>query len=80
MPKLLQKVQGEIIENINGELLYLSNVSAVAKDGDYIELNGLIVYLQNMTKVSEATELVKPLNFGLPNTYNINTVTLEIDY
>ena len=80
MPILIQNIQGEIIENIEGEVRFSTAISAVVKEGDYIELNGLIAYLQNMSKVSEATDLVKPLTFGLQNTHNIATVTLEIDY
>lgn len=80
MPQLLKKVQGEILTNTIGDVNLITSVSGEIQQEDYINLNGFVAYLQNFYRVELAFELVTPMEFGLPNTYNIETKTLEISY
>jgi hypothetical protein len=80
MPKLLKKIEGEIINNITGDVSLIFSVSGQIQQEDYINLNGFVAYLQNFSKTELVTKLEKPLIFGLPNTYNIEVKTLEINY
>ena len=80
MPKLLKSIQGNIVENIMGDVNYVIGVSGEAQLEDYINLNGFVAYLQNFSRVRSLTELQTPLEFGLKNTYNVEMSTLEISY
>ena len=80
MPQLLKSIQGNIVENIMGDVNYVIGVSGEAQLEDYINLNGFVAYLQNFSRVRTLTELQTPLEFGLKNTYNIEMSTLEISY
>lgn len=80
MPQLLKKVQGEILTNVIGDVTLVSNVYGQIQQEDYINLNGFVAYLQNFSKIEKTTELLTPMDFGLVNTNNIETKTLEISY
>ena len=80
MPKLIKSIVGEIIQPINGDVIYISKISGQVQEEDYINLNGFIAYLQNLSKTEYTHALIKPLNFGLTNNYNIPITTLEISY
>lgn len=80
MPKLVKKIEGEVIENIIGDVNYILGVYGEIQQEDFINLNGFVAYLQNYSKVTDLTKLNTPLEFGLKNTYNIEINTLEINY
>ena len=80
MPQLLKSIQGNVVENIMGDVNYVIGVSGEAQREDYINLNGFVAYLQNFSRVRTLTELQTPLEFGLKNTYNVEINTLEISY
>jgi hypothetical protein len=80
MPQLLKKVQGEILTNVIGDVRFVSNVYGQIQQEDYINLNGFVAYLQNFSRIEKTTELIKPMEFGLVNTNNIEIKTLEISY
>ena len=80
MPQLIKKVEGEVFDQTIGSVSYLKPIIGEFQEEDYINLNGFIAYLQNFTETEEIDNLVKPLNFGLKNEYNIPIVTLQIDY
>ena len=80
MPQLIKKVEGEIFDQPIGSVSYLTPIIGELQEEDFINLNGLTAYLQNFTKTEEIVPLIKPLNFGLKNKYNIETVTLQINY
>ena len=80
MPILIKKIEGEVFETVIGDIIFSSSLTGEIQSEDYINLNGLIAYLQNFTKIEETTELTKPISFGLKNKYNIEVVTLEINY
>lgn len=77
---LIKNIQGELVNISNGSILYLSPITGEVQGEDYINLNGFIAYLQNLTKVEYTKGLVKPLTFGLTNKYNKTTQTLDISY
>lgn len=80
MPQLIKKIEGSVVENIMGDVNYIIGVSGQMQQEDYINLNNFVAYLQTFSKVKTLTELVTPLEFGLKNTYNIETSTIEISY
>jgi hypothetical protein len=80
MLKLLKKIQGEFLPNVIDDIRLITSVSGEIQQEDYINLNGFIAYLQNFSHVELETKLQTPIEFGLPNTYNIETKTLEINY
>lgn len=80
MPQLLKKVEGEVINNIIGNVYLLSSVSGQIQQEDFINLNGFIAFLQNLSRTEETAALLKPMEFGLKNEYNIETVVLDVNY
>ncbi len=80
MPILIQNIQGEILRNVNNSVSYVSTLKGEIQREDYINLSGLIAYTQNLSKTEETYGVIKPINFGLIDTYNKTEVTLEINY
>lgn len=80
MTQLIKNIEGQVLTNITSEINYLKPIIGEIQREDYIKLNNLIAYLQNLTSTKETVSLKKPNNFGLPNNYNIEMITLEIDY
>lgn len=77
MPRIITKIEATLLETYTSDLYYISSVSGEIQFEDYIELNTLIAYLQNFTKVDYLEKLDKPVNFGLQNQYNLPTTILE---
>ena len=80
MTQLIRNIQGEVLTNIVADIRYISNITGEIQREDYINLNGFIGYLQNLTRAEETAALTIPQSFGLPNSYNKTIVTLEINY
>ncbi len=78
--ELIQSIQGEIIYITNGDVNYLIPITGEIQGEDYINLNGFVAYLQNLTRAEYTEAMAKPLNFGLKNQYNKTTIVLEISY
>jgi hypothetical protein len=77
---LVKQVVGEVFETPEGIIGYLSPVVGEIQQGDYINLIGLVAYLQDLSKVNYTRALQQPINFGLVNKYNVPMVTLQINY
>jgi hypothetical protein len=80
MPILIQQIKGEILKNVVDNILYVSTIKGDIQKEDYINLNGLVAYVQNLSNTEETYSLNKPINFGLVDTYNKTVITLEINY
>lgn len=80
MPKLITKIEGQVLDNFTGSLYVFNEVSGQIQTEDYINLNGFVAYLQNFTKVGYVQSLPRPSFFGLRNQYNLPTTTLQISY
>lgn len=80
MPILIKNIEGEFFDNTIGDVKLIGNLSAEVQQEDYINLNGIVAYLQNLSKVEDTYLLTKPSRFGLKNNFNIEMITLEIDY
>ncbi len=80
MPQLINNIEGNIYTVTTGEVTTLKPITGSIQQEDYVNLNGFIAYLQNFSKIEYTEALITPSNFGLINSNNIPTVTLEIDY
>jgi hypothetical protein len=80
MPQLIKNVQGIIHENVNGSLVYNKSITSEIQKKDFINLNGMIAFLQNFSQTEYTEELTKPLTLGLVNQYNLPMTTLIINY
>lgn len=80
MTQLIRNIQGEVLTNVVDDIRYISNVTGEIQREGYINLNGFVGYLQNLTRAEETAALIIPQSFGLPNSYNKTMVTLEINY
>lgn len=80
MPKLIQNISAEILDNFVGEVVIFKPIIGQIQGEDYINMNGLICYLQNLIKTDFTEALFKPTNFGLHKTNNVQSYTLEISY
>lgn len=80
MPQLIKKIEGELIDLPIGSVQLITSVTGQVQEEDYINMNGLVAFLQNFSKIEDTQGLKIPNGFGLKNTNNITMVTLEIDY
>lgn len=80
MTQLIRNIQGEVLTNVVDDIRYISNITGEIQREDYINLNGFIGYLQNLTRAEETAALIIPQSFGLKDSYNKTMVTLEINY
>jgi hypothetical protein len=80
MIDLFKKIEGEIFDNPFGDVKCIKSIEGQIQEEDYINLNGFVGFLQNLSKVEDTSSLLIPTNFGLKNTYNVPMITLEIDY
>ena len=80
MTQFIKNIQGEVLTNVIDDIRYISNVTAEIQREDYINLNGFVGYLQNLTRAEETAALTIPQSFGLKDSYNKTMVTLEINY
>ena len=80
MPQLIQNIQASVKPYLKGNVFYVTSISGVIQEDDYINLRGYTAYLQNFTQIQYTQSLVMPLNYGLKNPNNIQMITLQIDY
>lgn len=80
MPQLIKKIEGVIFDNPIGDVKNITNITGQVQYDDYINLNGHIAFLQNLSKVQDSYMLISPVNFGLKNTFNLEIQTIEISY
>lgn len=78
MPYLVKKIVGEIFDNNEGQVGLLRILKAEIGVEDYIDVNTLIGFTQNFSKVVYAEDLPKITSYGLKN--NTNFTLLEISY
>ncbi len=80
MPKLLKNITGNVSETFSTDFNYVKQLTGVIQLEDYINLNGFVCCLQNLTQTEYTEALTKPLIYGLQNKQNLNVETLEISY
>jgi len=80
MTQFIKNIQGEVLTNVIDDIRYISNITGEIQREDYINLNGFVGYLQNLTRAEETAALIIPQSFGLKDSYNKTMVTLEINY
>lgn len=80
MPQLIKKIEAELIDLPIGSVQLFNKLTGEVQEEDYINMNGLVAFLQNFSKIEDTQGLNTPNGFGLKNTNNITMITLEIDY
>ena len=79
MPQLIKNIQGNLVDDYIGNVVYMKSIVGEVQEEDYININGFIAYLQNLTQIEFTSGLKQPLNLGL-NNKNLPIVTLNINY
>jgi hypothetical protein len=77
---LIKYIKGEIIVPTEGAVNFYSSIVGQIQKEDYINLNGFVAYLQDLTRAEVTVALEKPLSFGLVNQYNLPIEILQINY
>lgn len=80
MPQLIKSVEGILHSTPICEVVYVKSITGEIQREDYINLNGFVAYLQNLSKTELTKSLTKPITYGLVNQYNLEIETLEISY
>ena len=80
MPQLIQNIEGFLLPYIVTDINYISSITGIIQQEDYINLYGYTAFLQNLIQTEYTQALAMPLTYGLKNPHNIAMVTLEIDY
>jgi hypothetical protein len=80
MTQLVKIVEGSLIDEITDNVICVKSVIGEIQREDYININGFIAYLQDLSEVQVTSALTKPITFGLKNTRNLQLITLNIDY
>lgn len=80
MPKLIQDISAEILDNFVGEVQIFKPIIGQVQGEDYVNLNGLVCYLQNLIRTEYTQALTKPKTFGLARTNNTESFSIEISY
>jgi hypothetical protein len=80
MTQLIKIVEGSLIDEITDNVICVKSVIGEIQREDYININGFIAYLQDLSEVQVTSALTKPITFGLKNTRNLQLITLNIDY
>jgi hypothetical protein len=80
MPQLLKNITGNVLDTYTTEINYVSAITGEVQLEDYINLNGIMCYLQNLTQTEYTEAMEKPLLYGLPNNHHLTVETLEISY
>ena len=80
MPQLIKKVEGQVFDFTVGDIKFSNQLVAQVQGEDYINMNGFIAFLQNLSKVEDTYLLNKPARFGLKNQFNLEIKKIEISY
>ena len=80
MPKLLKNITANLADDASGNVFSIKTVQGEIQGEDYINLGGLVAYLQDFSRIETSLILNKPLNFGLKNEKNIRVININIDY
>ena len=78
MPKLIQNIEGLILDNFETTTKLLTSVEGFYGQEDYIKLGSFEAFLQDFRYVPLVIDLVPTPTFGLRN--KTEYVTLEISY
>ena len=80
MPQLLKNITGNMSGTYSTEINYVKILTGEIQLEDYINLNGIICCLQNLTQTEYTEGLPNPLVYGLQNNHRLTVETLEISY
>ena len=78
MPKLIQNIEGSILDNFETTTKLIRSVEGYYGQDDYIKLGNFEAFLQDFRYAPVVTDLVPPSTFGLKN--KTEYVTLDISY
>lgn len=80
MPQLIKKVEASVKPYLTGNVFYVTSITGVIQEEDYINLYGYVAYLQNLKQTEYTEGLIMPLTYGLKNQNNVPMITLQMDY
>lgn len=79
MVQLIKNIEGKVYSENKGTVVFKKSVIGEIQLEDYINLNGFVMCLQNLSATEQTSRLSTQLTVGLENKYNIELNTLEID-
>ena len=80
MPQLIRKIEANVKPYLTGNVFYVTSITGVIQEEDYINLYGYVAYLQNLKQTEYTEGLIMPLTYGLKNQNNVPMITLQMDY
>lgn len=80
MPQLIRKIEANVKPYFVGNVFYVTSITGLVQEEDYINLYGYVAYLQNLRQTEYTEALMMPLAYGLKNPDNVPMITLQIDY
>jgi hypothetical protein len=80
MATLIKNIEAKFYDNYTTNVSLVKTITSDLQKEDYVNITGLIAFLQNLSKTEETYLLETPIEFGLKNQYNIPLTTLTIDY
>lgn len=80
MPRLIKNISGEIIEENISIVKGIKSIEGQVGLEDYAKVYNFTGYLQNFTKVSELSEMLKLKYFGVMANLNKEWIEIEVSY
>jgi len=80
MLTLIKNIEGFYTTETSGSVRLSNGISGQLQQEDYVNLNGFVAYLQNLSKTEVTEGLTTPLSVGPLRRYNREVLTLDINY
>lgn len=78
MLELIRNIEGNFITNVIGNINYAHSIEAELQREDYINIFGLVCFLQNLAMVEETAALSIPNEFGYQ--VQFNQIVTDLDF
>ena len=79
MIQLIQKIQGNVVNEIKGNITNTKGVDAKIQREDYINIYGFRAFLQNFYNIPITSAIKKPIFFGYNPPIGVTQKTIDIN-
>jgi hypothetical protein len=80
MIQLIQNIQGNVINEIKGNITNTNGVDAKIQREDYINIYGFTSFLQNFSNIPITSTITKPIFFGYNPPIGLTQKTIDVNY